>query len=158
MPTPQSPAVRRRLGPYSRTLRRGAIGILVDGRSERGRLIRDMERQLIEHVGGAPTITQRLLIDRAIKTRLQLDALDEKLAAGNWTPHDQRTFGGLQNAFRLALRELGLAPSASDPRAAGRAALDAPRRVEYIVVDPKTREPDKKPTAPAAVGYEVFRR
>lgn len=109
-----------------------------------------MERQLIEHVGGAPSITQRLLIDRAIKTRLQLDALDEKLAAGNWTAHDQRTFGGLQNAFRLTLRELGIAPSAPDPRAAGRAALDGIGRVEYIVVDVEKGEANKKP-APAAV-------
>ncbi len=106
---------------------------------------------MIEHIGGAPSITQRLLIDRAIKTRLQLDALDEKLAAGNWTPHDQRTFGGLQNAFRLALRELRLAPSASDPRAAGRAAVGDIPRVEYVIVDPTQREPDEKPTAPAAV-------
>jgi hypothetical protein len=65
----------------------------IDGRSQIGRLARDMERQLADHVGGTPSITQRLLIDRAIKIRLQLDALDAKLAAGDWTGHDSRTYG-----------------------------------------------------------------
>jgi hypothetical protein len=98
-------------GPYSRVLRRGAIGVAISGRSQLGRLVRDMERQLSDHVGGNPSITQRLLIDRAIKIRLQLDALDKKLAEGAWTAHDGRTYGGLLNAFRLAMRELGLQPA-----------------------------------------------
>jgi hypothetical protein len=101
-----------RLGPYSRRLHRGAIGNLVDGRSAEGRFIRHLEAELIAHVGGAPTIAQRMLIDRAIKIRLQLDALDEKLNSDNWTGHDQRTYGALLNAQRLCLRELGPAGTA----------------------------------------------
>lgn len=110
----KSTAGRRRLGPYSKRLHRGAIGDCVDGRSAEGRFIRDLERQLIDHCGGAPsiTITQKLLIDRVVKIRLQLDALDDKLAAGNWTPHDQRTYGALLNGHRLTLRELSLSPAA----------------------------------------------
>lgn len=104
---------RRPLGPHSRVFRRGAIGDSIDGRSTLGRFIRDLERQLIEHVGGAPSITQRLLIDRIIRIRVQLDALDEKLSAGNWTPHDSRTHGALNNALRLTLREIGLRPAAA---------------------------------------------
>ena len=110
-----SPRARQPIGPYSRKLRRGAIGASVDGRSAEGRFIRDLERQLVEHVGGEPSITQRLLIDRIIKIRLQLDGLDEKLASGNWTPHDSRTYGGLLNAYRLTARELGLKPAAAKP-------------------------------------------
>jgi hypothetical protein len=109
--TEKSATDRRRVGPYSRKLQRGAIGDCVDGRSAEGRFIRDLERQLIEHVGGSPSVTQRLLIDRVIKIRLQLDALDDKLAAGNWTPHDQRTYGALLNGHRLTLRELSLGPA-----------------------------------------------
>src|ERR1700693_1164907 len=113
---------RRQLGPYSRALRRGAIGDSLDGRSAEGRLIRDMERQLTEHVGGSPSVTQRLLIERIIKLRLRLDAFDRRLAEGtNWTALDDRTFGGCLNAYRLALRELGMAPAAARP-------LDAPPR------------------------------
>jgi hypothetical protein len=102
----------RAIGPYSRKLRRGAIGASVDGRSAEGRFIRDLERQLVEHVGGAPSIAQKLLIERLIKIRLQLDGLDAKLTAGTWTPHDGRTYGGLHNAYRLTAREIGLKPAA----------------------------------------------
>jgi len=98
---------RRRFGPYSKRLHRGAIGDLVDGRSAQGRFIRHLEAELIVHVCGSPTIVQRMLIDRTIKIRLQLDALDEKLSAGDWSAHDQRTYGALLNAQHLCLRELG---------------------------------------------------
>lgn len=113
--SPKSSPDRRRVGPYSRVLRRGAIGVSIDGRSQTGRLVRDMERQLVEHVGGSPSITERLLIDRMVKIRLQLDALDAKLSAGEWTPHDSRTYGGLLNAFRLTARELGMKSQAEAP-------------------------------------------
>jgi hypothetical protein len=102
---------RRRVGPYSRKLQRGAIGDCVDGRSAEGRFIRDLERQLVDHVGGAPSITQRLLIERIVKIKVQLDGLDGKLTSGDWTAHDQRTYGALLNAQRLCLRELGLGPA-----------------------------------------------
>ena len=102
---------RRRVGPYSRKLQRGAIGDCVDGRSAEGRFIRDLERQLVDHVGGSPSVTQRLLIERIIKIKLQLDELDGKLTSGDWTAHDQRTYGALLNAQRLCLRELGLGPA-----------------------------------------------
>ena len=98
------------VGPYSRRLQRGSLGDLYDGRSVEGRFIRHLERELLAHCGGSPSIVERLLIDRVIRIRLQLDALDGKLATGSWTPHDARTFGGLQNAMRLCLRELGRKP------------------------------------------------
>ncbi len=103
----------RPLGPYSRRLHRGAIGESIDGRSALGRFIRNMEADLVAHVGGKPSATQRLLIDRMVKVRLQLDLLDEKLASGEWTPHDSRTYGGLLNAYRLTARELGMQPAAA---------------------------------------------
>jgi hypothetical protein len=106
---------RPRVGPYSRRLHRGAIGELFDGRSAEGRFVRALEAELVQHVGGDPTITQRLLIDRLIKIQLQLAAFDAKLASGKWTGHDQRTYGGLLNAFRLTARELGLKATAAKP-------------------------------------------
>ena len=44
---------------------------------------------------------------------LKLGLFDAKMTAGSWTDHDARTYGGLSNALRLMLRELGLkaAPS-----------------------------------------------
>lgn len=107
------PKTRRIIGPYSAVLRRGVIGEAIDGRSTIGRLARDLEAQLVAHVGGNPSVTQRLLIERIVKIKLQLDAFDSKLATGAWTGHDQRTFNALLSAQRLACRELGL--SAAPP-------------------------------------------
>jgi hypothetical protein len=87
----------------------------MDGRTEIGRFVRNLEAELIAHIGGAPSITQKLMIDRIIRTKLQLDSLDEKLAAGTFTPHDQRTYGALLNAHRLGLRELGKPAAAKVP-------------------------------------------
>lgn len=100
--------IRRVTGPYSRVLRRGAIGAMIDGRSTIGRFVRDLEAQLIAHCGRSPSITQKLLIQRVIKTTMQLNALDEKMQGENWTDHDSRTHGGLINRQRLLLRDLGL--------------------------------------------------
>ena len=42
---------------------------------------------------------------------LQLELLDAKMTSGNWRKlHSTRTQGGLNNAVRLALRELGIKP------------------------------------------------
>jgi len=103
------------LGPYSKRFARGSLAGL-DGRSSMGRLARVLEAQLVAHCGGSVSITQRMLIDRLIKVRIQLDLLDEKLTRGDWTPHDQRTYGGLLNAYRLTAREIGIkAAPAAEP-------------------------------------------
>ncbi len=47
-----------------------------------------------------------MLIRRAARAMLRLELLDEKAAKGNWTDHDSRTFGGLNNAVRLLMREI----------------------------------------------------
>ena len=102
-------------GPYSKIFERGPLAPSVDGRSTEGRHIRKLERELIKHIGGAPSITQRLLIERIIKTHLQLRALDEKLASGIWTDHDRRTQAALANGLRLSLRDLGAKPVDAKP-------------------------------------------
>ena len=114
---------RHKVGPYSRKLRRGIISNNIDGRSTLGRFCRDLEAQLVAHVGGRPTIAQKLLIERINKSQVQLDALDEKLQSGRWTGHDQRVYGALLNATRLTLREIGLEAAA---------ATKAPSLTDYI--------------------------
>ena len=118
IPRKTGPSDRRKrvqLGPYSRALRRGSIRDSIDGRSNVGRFIRDLEAQLISHVGGHPTITQQLLIDRLVRCTIQLDQLDDKLLGKNWTDLDSRTYNGLINRQRLLLRELGLQPHQAPP-------------------------------------------
>ena len=118
---------RRKIGPYSRVVQRGAIADLVDGRSREGRIMRHMEAELIKHIGGKPNFMQRLLIERIVKIRMQLDIFEEKLARGEaWTPDDGRTYGALHNAIRRTAREIGLTavptrtPPVSMPRTSHR--------------------------------------
>jgi hypothetical protein len=104
--TTTAPVPARR-GPYCKALSRGSLGE-VDGRSKEGKFLRRIEGELVAQLGGEPSFAQRLLIRRAARSLLQLELLDEKLSTGSWTAHDCRTQGGLNNAVRLALRELGL--------------------------------------------------
>jgi hypothetical protein len=87
------------------------------------------------HVGGQPSFAQKLLIDQAVKIRMQLDALGEKLSSGNWTDHDRRTFGGLLNCFRLTLRDIGLKTTPVN----GRRATLTDYWAEKIAVEPPGR-------------------
>jgi hypothetical protein len=107
--------VRKRpsLTPESRVFNRGVLGDKIDGRSREGRFLIKCEAELIADIGGSPTFAQLMLIRRCARGMLRLELLDEKMAAGNWTDHDARTFGGLTNAVRLMLRELGLKAEAA---------------------------------------------
>jgi len=97
----------KRVGPHSRTFDRGAIGSLFDGRSREGRFLRAFERQMIEHVGGTPTVAQRVLVGRLARVALRLELFYEKIAAGDpLTDHDGRVYNALHNSLRLMLREL----------------------------------------------------
>jgi hypothetical protein len=94
--------------PSSRVVNRGVLGDQIDARSREGRFLRVCEVQLIAQIGGEPTFAQQMLIRRAARAVLRLELLDEKAAKGNWTDHDARTFGGLNNAVRLLMREIAM--------------------------------------------------
>lgn len=98
----------RRLGAYSRVLERGALGDTLDGRSREGRFLRAIEGELTRGRRASLTIEERLLVRRVAKMLLQAELLDEKLARGEFTPHDVRVYGALNNAIWLGLREIGL--------------------------------------------------
>ena len=102
-----------RLSSESRVLRRGSLGDQIDGRSREGRFLRDIERELVAHVGGNPTVTQKLLIRRLARGLLRLELLDERITRGELNDHDARTFSALSNVVRLTSRELGLQSAAS---------------------------------------------
>lgn len=73
-----------------------------------------MEAQLVEHVGGEPSATERILIGRLARVALRLELFDEKLASGGAvTEYDTRVYGALHNSLRLMLRELGLKGTAA---------------------------------------------
>jgi hypothetical protein len=99
----------QKTGPYSSSLlRRGALGKLADGRTKLGRFIRCFEAELVEHCGGKPTVTQKILIDRIVRMRVRIDMLEEKMTAGTFTDYDGKVYGGLLNGLRLTARDLGL--------------------------------------------------
>lgn len=106
---------KNRVGPYSRTLDRGVIGRSIDGRSPEGRFLRAFEAEMVKHVGGAPSIAQKMLITRLARVALRLELFDEKMTAGATSDHDARIYGALHNSFRLMLRELGLKAATAKP-------------------------------------------
>lgn len=106
---------RTRLGPYSRVLELGAGSATLDLRSWEGRFLRAFERQLSEHVGGAPSIVERLLISRLARVALRLELFDRKIDGGSLTDHDARVYGALHGQFRLMLRELGMKGTTEAP-------------------------------------------
>jgi hypothetical protein len=104
----------RRIGAYSwsTTLAK------VDGRTKVGMMLREVRRDLLKHVGGKPTVVQRMLIDRAAVLTLRLALLDEKIIADHpLTEHDTNHIIAWQNALTRVLNALGVGAAAapSDP-------------------------------------------
>lgn len=101
----QKPGKVRRIGVYAKvtTLAR------LDGRTREARLIRTARAELVRHVGGTPSATQRCIIDRCAVLAMQIAKLDEKHAAGSGlTPHDQREYLAWTNTYTRLLRQLGM--------------------------------------------------
>jgi hypothetical protein len=124
------------------------------------RLLRKMRADLVEHVGGHPSATQNILIERACWSRLHLRLLDEKAAGGTaLTAPDRQAFISLSNVLIQALDALG--PPAPDGKPLDLANLSdedlarvagiAARRVERIVIEPARQ------TIAAKLG-QIFRR
>ena len=104
-PEPPLALITHPLTSESRVFRRGGR---VNGNNAEGRFLRRCEKELIAEISGNPTFSQMLMIKRCSMAMLRLQLLDEKMASGNWTDHDGRVFGGLNNAVRLFLKEIGL--------------------------------------------------
>lgn len=103
------------IGPYSAT----ATLAKRDGRTREARLVRDTRAALIRHVGGSPTIAQRMLIDRVAQLTLRIATMDRKFAETEvQTEHDSRCYLAWTGSLSRLLRDLGLAaapPPAPDP-------------------------------------------
>ena len=102
----------KRLGPYSR---RPALAEL-DMRSKAGWLLRRTRASLTAHLGGKPSATQAVLIERASMLTVQLALMDAKHLAGVTTEHDARQHLAWNNALTRLMRQLGLKGPAERPR------------------------------------------
>jgi hypothetical protein len=71
--------------------------------------MRQVRADLIQHVGGRPSATQRMLIERAVTKTGYLARLDaEALSPAGLSDHRRREYQAADNSLRLVLRELGI--------------------------------------------------
>ena len=93
--------------PYSRSRALSKI----DGRTREARFVKSVRAELIEHLGGLPSVTEHALVERAAWLALRVAQLNAKLAGGDaFTDHDSRTYLAWSNALGRSFRELGLKP------------------------------------------------
>ena len=105
-----APKVHRKITPHSRLLARGCV----DGRSREGRFLAACRDELAQHVGGSPSRTEVVLIDRIAWLRLHVLLIDEKVSGGSpMSPHDQRAYLAFSNAITRGMRQLGLKAAAT---------------------------------------------
>jgi hypothetical protein len=92
--------------PYSRP---GVLAKL-DQRTKEARFVRELRDELLVHIGGRPSATQRALIEQLVQIRLRLAVMDRRFAAtGAQTDHDSRTYLAWANSYARLLRQLGFA-------------------------------------------------
>jgi hypothetical protein len=104
------------IGPYSRP---NALA-KIDGRTQEARLMRQTREALVQHLGGKPSATAKLLIERAVNLQLRIATMDRKFAeTGEMTEHDTRTYLAWTGSLSRLCRDLGLKPGSStaDPHA-----------------------------------------
>lgn len=108
----------------------------LDRRTRESRLLEATRAELVAHVGGQPSATQRALIDRCSMLSLHLALLDEKTlsAGGTMTEHDSRQYLAWSNSFTRAMRDLGVKPAAAKaPSLADLISRPAPARAPVAV-------------------------
>jgi len=106
---------RKRLGVYSEIIDAGALGTVIKCNSREGRFLRTVEKLLLDHIGGKPTTTQKLLITRAARIALHLELVDEKAFASGeaLSTHALQHYIAWSNGLARMLKSLGLEAPAS---------------------------------------------
>lgn len=97
---------KRKIGPYSGSLALAKI----DGRRKESKLLERVRSELIQHVGGNPTATQRAMIDRAAWLSLHIALMDARaIEEGSaLSERDSRQYLAWSNSLTRTLRELGI--------------------------------------------------
>ena len=136
-----------RVGPYSRPPSLARL----DQRTREARLLADTRAELTAHLGGAPSATQRALIDRAAWLTLRIALMDAKGADGHLSERDGREYLAWSNSLTRALVALGLQAATARPMtlAEHRARRDAESAAAAPSPVTATHAPAARPTAPA---------
>jgi hypothetical protein len=124
-PRKRTSAQRQRRDKYSAPVRKAGVTL----RTIEGRFIRDVRSDLIKHVGGTPSTTQRVLIERAVMLTVQLARMDAKsLSEGAMSGHATAEYLAWSNTLTRTMKALGIkgaserTPSLQDYLAAKNAA------------------------------------
>ncbi|HUA81239.1 MAG TPA: hypothetical protein VL997_12755 [Dyella sp.] len=81
----------------------------LDGRSREARYRRDLRAELMRHVGNAPSATQEVLIDIAVDTAFEIEAMKARRGDdGTLSLHDHRAMLAYQNTLRRTMTALGI--------------------------------------------------
>ncbi|MBS0988510.1 hypothetical protein [Acetobacter okinawensis] len=113
----------KKIGPYSRP---DSLNKL-DGRCKEARLLKNVRSALVEHLGGNPSITQLVLIDRAAWLTLHMGLMDSHMLEGGApAERDSRQYLAWANTLTRTMRSLGLDKAPAPTR--GMDALLAERR------------------------------
>ena len=92
------------VGPYSRPKKLA----LLDGRRAEAKLMREVRDDLTAHIGGKPTVTQRMLVNRAAVLSLRIHLLDRlTLSDAGLSEKNAREAVCWENALRRTLIALG---------------------------------------------------
>jgi hypothetical protein len=104
-PRKRTSAERQRKDTYSRPCRWAGV----TAQTPEGKLIRDVRADLVKHVGGSPSATQRALIERAVMLTVQLARMDAKaLEDGVMSGHATREYLAWSNTLTRTLKTLGM--------------------------------------------------
>jgi hypothetical protein len=93
-----------KLGPYSSN----ATLEKLDKRTKEARLANSLRKELTAHVGGNPSIAQRLLIDQATKIQLRIALMDREGTGGGMSERRQVEYLAWCGTLTRLVRELGL--------------------------------------------------
>ena len=107
--TPQDMA---KIGPHSRPDKLQ----IVDGRLAEAKLMASVRTELSQHLGGDPSATQRILIDRAAALSLRIHLMDRETArSGMMSERNGRQYLAWNNSLTRVMNQIGLKSVVNKP-------------------------------------------
>jgi hypothetical protein len=103
-----------RIGPHSRPDKLQ----IVDGRLAEAKLMASVRAEVTQHLGGKPSATQKILIDRAAALSLRVHLMDRESArSGGMSERNGRQYQAGSNSLTRVLNQIGFKAVADKPPA-----------------------------------------
>jgi hypothetical protein len=100
----------RKLGPHSRPDKLQ----IIDGRLAEAQLMAHIRAELTQHLGGKPSATQKILIDRAAALSLRIHLMDRECArSGEMSERNGRQYLAWSNSLTRTMSLIGLEGTAA---------------------------------------------